>query len=378
MRRRSLFLIVPVVMLTATPAVAQQVGTAPAVNPQSESTPPGGTTAPLIVGAHIVRNERIHTTPDGTVQLRFTDKSSMSIAPNTDIVINEYVYDPNANSGHLLATLTKGALRYVGGELSHAGATTITTSAANIGVRGGTATISHGPNGTEVIDNAALITIQNGVGTFVLLRSDFGASARSWNSPIIDLGRIPQSRIGYLLALLTSKNGQNGGVPGFNNANIGHCGFGNVSGTNCPQTGWTPTNTGELNANKILGNAARLGVNQITPPPAPPVTTPPVTTPPVTTPPVTTPPVTTPPVTTPPVTTPPVTTPPVTTPPVTTPPVTTPPVTTPPVTTPPVTTPPVTTPPVTTPPVTTPPVTTPPVTTPPVTTPPRNTIPGIR
>ena len=88
MRRRSLFLIVPVVMLTATPAVAQQVGTATAVNPQSESTPPGGTTAPLIVGAHIVRNERIHTTPDGTVQfgelcVRFTVTKLVVVAPLT-------------------------------------------------------------------------------------------------------------------------------------------------------------------------------------------------------------------------------------------------------------------------------------------------------
>src|SRR6202044_2107077 len=128
-------------LFAAASASAQQVGTATAVNPLSESTPPGGTATPLIVGAHVVHNERIHTSPGGTVQLRFTDKSSMSIGPNTDLVINEYVYDPNANSGHLLATLTEGALRYVGGNLSHAGAASITTSAANIGIRGGTVTI---------------------------------------------------------------------------------------------------------------------------------------------------------------------------------------------------------------------------------------------
>src|SRR5579871_785159 len=78
--------------LMAAPALAQQVGTATAVNPLSESTPPGGTAAPLIVGAHVVHNEKIHTSPNGSVQLRFTDQSSMSIAPNTEIVINEYVY----------------------------------------------------------------------------------------------------------------------------------------------------------------------------------------------------------------------------------------------------------------------------------------------
>src|SRR5580692_7746769 len=99
--RRFMFALI-VAFLAAAPATAQQVGTATAVNPQSESTPPGGATAPLVVGAHIVHKERIHTTPAGTAQLLFTDKSSMSIAPNTDIVIDEYVYDPNANNGHML------------------------------------------------------------------------------------------------------------------------------------------------------------------------------------------------------------------------------------------------------------------------------------
>ena len=156
-------------------AFAQQVGTATAVNPLSESTPPGGTTGPLIVGAHIVHKERVHTTPAGTVQLLFTDKSSMSIAPNTDIVIDEYVYDPNANTGHMLVSLTKGALRFVGGQLSHQGAATITTSAANIGIRGGTVTVIQGQNGTKVINVSGIIKIVNGAGTFLLTRSDFGA-----------------------------------------------------------------------------------------------------------------------------------------------------------------------------------------------------------
>src|SRR5580692_3871033 len=96
-------LIVPLLglALAAAPAVAQQVGTATAVNPLSESTPPGGSTAPLVVGAHIVHKERIHTSPAGTMQLLFTDKSSMSIAPNTDIVIDEYVYNPGAKDGQM-------------------------------------------------------------------------------------------------------------------------------------------------------------------------------------------------------------------------------------------------------------------------------------
>src|SRR5262245_32916180 len=78
-------------------ALAQQVGTATAVNPTSESTKPGATTISLTVGANIVHKERIHTTPSGSVQLLFLDKSTLSIAPNTNLLIDEYVYNPKTN-----------------------------------------------------------------------------------------------------------------------------------------------------------------------------------------------------------------------------------------------------------------------------------------
>ena len=109
------------------PALAQQVGTATAVNPSSEGTPPGGTTTTLTIGARVLHKERIHTSPTGSVQLLFLDKSTLSIAPNTSLVIDEFVYDPASGSGHMLTKLTQGTLQYVGGQLSHQGAVTIGT-----------------------------------------------------------------------------------------------------------------------------------------------------------------------------------------------------------------------------------------------------------
>jgi FecR protein len=259
-------------LLAAASASAQQVGTATAVNPLSESTPPGGATAPLVVGAHILHKEKVHTTAAGTVQLLFTDKSTMSIASNTDIVIDEYVYDPNANNGHMLVSLTKGALRFVGGQLSHQGEATITTSAANIGICGGTVTVIQGPNGVKVINVAGIIKIVNGTGTFLITRSDFGALIKGWNAVIQDLGRIPTSEVAFYQAHTTSTFGEDGGVPGFKGANIGHCGLGSLQSANCPQVPWMPSDSGELDASQILGNATNFGAGQIT---APAITPPP-------------------------------------------------------------------------------------------------------
>jgi FecR protein len=257
-------------LLAAASATAQQVGTATAVNPLSESTPPGGATAPLVVGAHIVHKEKVHTTPAGTVQLLFTDKSTMSIAPNTDIVIDEYVYDPDTKNGNMLVSLTKGTLRFVGGQLSHQGEATITTSAASIGIRGGTVTVIQGPGGTKVINHFGIIKITNGAGTFLLTRSDFGALIQNWNTLIQDLGRIPTADIAFYQAHTSSTPGENGGVPGFTGANIGHCGLGSTQNANCPQVPWMPSDGGQLDATQILGNATNFGAGQNNPPPPPP------------------------------------------------------------------------------------------------------------
>ena len=245
--------------LLAPPGLAQQVGTATAVNPLSESTPPGGTTAPLAVGAPIIHKERIHTTSTGTVQLAFLDKSTLSIAPNTNIVINDFVYDPDGSKGHMLASLTKGALRFVGGALSHAGEASIVTPAAAVGIRGGTVTIVIDRTGVHVIDQFGIITIHNAAGTTVLSRPGFEVTILSWTTPPGQPERVTQAEIDSLLALLTSKPGQNGGVRGLHAVAIGECGILGTRSNNCPDTPWLPTDTGFDDAGQIIRQATQFG-----------------------------------------------------------------------------------------------------------------------
>jgi hypothetical protein len=255
-------------------------------NPVSATrpTPPLGPAAGTALASGKVFNNTFAARPDGnwfgTFGLNYihdfeqqngnTFESSMSIAPNTDIAIDEHVYDPNANNGHMLVSLTQGALRFVGGQLSHQGEATITTSAANIGIRGGTVTVIQGQNGTKVINHFGIIKIVNGAGTFLITRPDFGALIQSWNTLIQDLGRIPTTEVAFHQAHTTSTPGQDGGVSGFTGANIGHCGIGSVPGTNCPQVPWMPTDGGQLDASQILGNATNFGPSQNNPPPPPP------------------------------------------------------------------------------------------------------------
>jgi len=269
--RISIAILLAGLALSTLPAAAQQVGTATAVNPLSESTPPGGATTTLNVGAHIVHNERIHTTPTGSAQLLFTDHSSMSVSANADIVIDEYVYDPSSGSGHMLATLSKGALRYVGGQLSHQGEATVATPLATIGIRGGTATIVVGPRGVQVTDHAGFLTIQNNAGTMTIKRPGFTALVQSLNALPTALIRVTDAQTNVDLQIM-SKPGQNGGVPGLKSAPVSACAVGAVPGNlpgnyNCPNPPWINTDSGESDAAHLIEQANEHATTRIQQPP---------------------------------------------------------------------------------------------------------------
>src|SRR5271167_4570245 len=121
------------------PAVAQQrIGVNSAVNQDSTGIWPGTPPRRLVLGQDIVFNERVTTGPEGQTQVLFVDQSTMSVGPNSDMVIDEFVYDPAAGTGKLAASLTRGVFRFVGGKLSkQENAVTMQTPSATIGIRGG-------------------------------------------------------------------------------------------------------------------------------------------------------------------------------------------------------------------------------------------------
>jgi hypothetical protein len=124
-------------------AMADEVGAAAAVKPSSTGTPPGGATRTLNIGTNIVSKERIRTTGSGSLQVMFFDKTTLTIGPNSDLVIDDFVYKPDAKAGRFAANLATGTLRFVGGQISHTTGAIITTPTATIGIRGGAAFITH-------------------------------------------------------------------------------------------------------------------------------------------------------------------------------------------------------------------------------------------
>src|SRR5262245_56161598 len=88
---------------TATNANAQGFGRVGAVNQQATGTPPGGDTRTLNVGASIVVKERVRTSASGSTQIQFPDQSAINLGANSDLVIDQFVYNPGARSGTMVA-----------------------------------------------------------------------------------------------------------------------------------------------------------------------------------------------------------------------------------------------------------------------------------
>src|SRR5437016_9595434 len=143
-------------ILVATPAAAQVVGKTAAVN--QESTVEGRT---LEIGASVIHKERIKTSARGSVQLLFIDRTTLSLGPNSDLVINEYVFDPSKNTGKMTVALSKGAMRFIGGQITHVSSATVTTPSASIGIRGGLVDINTNGKTTSVSNSFGTVTISS-------------------------------------------------------------------------------------------------------------------------------------------------------------------------------------------------------------------------
>lgn len=96
----------------------------------------------LSIGDKVVRNERVTSSDIGSGQLIFLDSTTLTISPGADLVLDNYVYDPETGAGEMALTMTRGVMRFIGGRITKSAEATITTPNAVIGVRGGIAAIT--------------------------------------------------------------------------------------------------------------------------------------------------------------------------------------------------------------------------------------------
>jgi hypothetical protein len=121
-------------------APGAQIGTVAACRGAVFMITPGGRQFPLQKGTPIPLNAHVTTGPDGRFQVLLLDETIFTLGPNSDMVLDEFVYDPNTSAGKIIASLAKGTFRFVTGKIAH-------TNPDNLKVKLAVGTI--GPRGTD-------------------------------------------------------------------------------------------------------------------------------------------------------------------------------------------------------------------------------------
>lgn len=210
-------ILAPVATAQAATQPGTQVGIASAVRP-------GVVTATndriVYIGNAVTYGERFKTDSTGVIHILFMDQSSMTLGPNSELVIDEFAFDPESRRGSIAVNLVKGALRVVGGFISKFNspqgfsAARVQTATATIGIRGGISLIDHNDNNTSTVflfGQQMQVLGSNGQ-THTVTRPGFGINIGPNGVPS-DPARVPASFLNNLMQQFGAGGQLPGGTP---------------------------------------------------------------------------------------------------------------------------------------------------------------------
>ena len=110
-------------------------------------------TESIDLGYEVLMDDFYQTGEDGQIGIIFEDETSVTVIENSELLIDDFVYDPASGAGELAFNVTVGSFRYVSGAVAanNAGSVKITTPSATITVRGTTLTGNVTPGGATTI-----------------------------------------------------------------------------------------------------------------------------------------------------------------------------------------------------------------------------------
>ncbi len=143
--------LVALLLLWPIAAHPQEIGTVALAVANVSSTPPNAAKRKLTQGTAIFLDEVVSTALASRAEFLFLDQTSLSMGENTQIVLDRFVFDPDSGAGEMALSLTKGALRFIGGKVSDSRPALVVTPTATIGIRGSSAIVSTTGTTTQVI-----------------------------------------------------------------------------------------------------------------------------------------------------------------------------------------------------------------------------------
>src|SRR2546426_8333096 len=189
----------------------------------SSAQAPGGPVRKLAEGDSLFAGERIRTGAGTVLQLDFTDKSRITLGPNTEFEVEKYFQAGGGGSGEeaFHSRVLKGAFRYVSGLIARNKRQNvrITVAVATIGIRGthfeGEVTERQQKDGKTVDASAKVallepegsdagnaIVVENKFGSVVIDKPGYGTETPDEKSPPSPVKRMQLRTIDNLLRAL--------------------------------------------------------------------------------------------------------------------------------------------------------------------------------
>lgn len=202
----------------AAPPVAGQVGIASAARPGVLSV---SNERVVYIGNAVTFGERFRTDSTGVVHILFMDRSSMTLGPNSELVIDEFVFRPEAQQGNIAVNLLRGSLRAVGGFVSKfitplgRSAAQIRTPTATIGIRGGITLVeaqADSTRGVFLFGEHMQVASPNGQLLHTVTRPGF--SVTTTGSGVGEPVRVPATDMANLVNRFESRQTAPPGSPG--------------------------------------------------------------------------------------------------------------------------------------------------------------------
>lgn len=100
----------------------------------------------------IFAEERVDTDEVATTSLQFLDETSLYVGSRSTVVLDRFIYDPSTQSGEAAINFTKGAFRFITGNIKTKEAVNLSTPTASMVIRGTHLLIFVLPDGTSEIN----------------------------------------------------------------------------------------------------------------------------------------------------------------------------------------------------------------------------------
>jgi hypothetical protein len=112
----------------------------------------------------LYHNELIETGDESATEIVFMDETNLSMGPNSTLVLDKFVYDPDPSQASFVVTATQGVFRFATGNLPKK-SYQIHTPSATIGIRGTIFNLVLAPPGGGSQEPSLLFWLEEGEAT---------------------------------------------------------------------------------------------------------------------------------------------------------------------------------------------------------------------